>query len=73
MPHAHYWKWGTRVRWKRGGSMAAWRPDAEGEITGPPIGSHREPPGGIWVLWDELREPMACFEEDVQLVGKENT
>lgn len=60
---------GTRVRWnaecretfKSTRGMA----DAVGTVV-PGIGKVKPPPGGLYVLWDRLREPMAVFVEDLE-------
>lgn len=64
--HAH--AYGQKVRWKAGGRMRRWAGDKVGEIVPQPVGSTGVPPeGGVYVLWEELREPMACFLTDLEL------
>ncbi|MGN6105427.1 MAG: hypothetical protein ACTHU0_10010, partial [Kofleriaceae bacterium] len=60
--------YGQRVRWKAGGSMRAWAGDIVGEIVPQPIGTTGvPPPNGVYVLWRKLREPMACFLNDLEV------
>lgn len=62
--------YGTRVRWARGSCMHTWKPDSVGTIVPQPIGSTGNPPeGGTYVLWKELREPMACFVNELEVVS----
>ena len=61
--------YGTVVRWLAGGDMRAWAGDTTGTVVPQPIGSvGRPPPGGTYVLWSKLREPMACFIDDLEVV-----
>ena len=62
--------WGTKVRFnaEMAKLMGPQFGGKKGVVTGPPIGSRPEPEGGLWVLWDGLREPALCFEEDLEVV-----
>jgi len=63
-PHAY----GARVQWCAGTSMRKFSEGGLGTIVTQPIGSVGTPPeGGTYVLWDALREPMACFADDLEL------
>ena len=52
---------GRRVRWKDDGRVGL---KGDGVVVAQPLGTvGSPPPGGCYVLWDALREPMAVFEE----------
>lgn len=61
--------YGLRVRW-RDDVMRTFSGNDIGEIVPQPIGSVGVPPdGGAYVRWSKLREPMACFVEDLEIAG----
>jgi hypothetical protein len=58
---------GDKVRWRKGSHMHKFAGDVAGVIVAQPIGSFGSPPpGGVYVLWAALREPMACFDSDLE-------
>lgn len=61
--------WGTKVRFNATMAERMGRFGTKtGIVTGPPIGSSKEPPGGLWVLWEGLCEPAPCFEKDLKVI-----
>lgn len=57
---------GQTVRWKPSAGMD----DRLGVVDAPPLGSKPPPPGGLYVLWQGLHEPMAVFEEYIEVVER---
>lgn len=55
--------------WGRKVTMTDWKGKLRtGEVTGPPIGSTKCPPGACYVQWDHLMEPAPAFTKDLTFV-----
>lgn len=64
---------GARVRFTRNMAEAMGQRFGRslGTVTMEPPGSPRAPEGGVYVLWDCLREPAPAFEKDLEVIDED--